>query len=777
MAHLRHAVRFGEGVRALIARDGWHLLEVGPGRALSGLARQAVTDDRLVVSSLAGSASGGSAATAMLEALGRLWLRGADVDWAGVNAGESRRRLALPTYPFEKTRYWVDPLVEEEPAPAPPSTAKIEAPERWFYLPEWRQTPPARFYARGARVADGANWLLFIGRDDFSARVQAQLASQIAGDRICTVEPGEAFASRGPQEYVVNPTRREDYDRLFAALDAAGRLPDAIAHLWEAAAPRSLTDDDAASAEDAQFRGFYSLIWLTQAWLRRRTPATASPAALKVVAGGIHQVTGAETLRPERATMLAACRVIPQEHPDIACCAIDIDIAAADATAVVGQVVDELVMQAPDQVVAYRGDRRWSPLYEPVALEKDVPGRVAIRQRGTYLIAGGLGAIGLALARHLARTASARLVLVARSPLPEPSSWNAWIQTHADGDATSVRIRAVRELEALGAEVLVIAADIADRTAMAAAVAQAAARFGTIDGVIHAAGVAGAGAIQAGRRDEGASVLVPVDRIDPDGCLVQFRPKMRGLFALEDALEGRALDFCFIVSSLSAVLGGLGYATYAAANCFMDAFVRRHNRRGGVRWLSANWDAWSFAAADGARSTALAQMTLTEPEGVDAFDRLLGAIGLEQVVISVANIYARGLLPKEKEPAKPESAGESASLHGGRTVYPRPAALIDRFEAPRTPLEKTIADIWQEVIGIDRVGRRDNFFELGGHSLLAVQVAARLEDALALQIPMRSVFDSATVADLASRIESVLDGWQGVPALAGGDGETEELEL
>src|SRR6185436_14125177 len=109
-----------------------------------------------------------------------------------------------------------------------------------------------------------------------------------------------------------------------------------------------------------------------------------------------------------------------------------------------------------------------------------------------------------------------------------------------------------------------------------------------IDGVIHAAGLAGAGTIQAKKR-AGGSVLAPVVQLNGPDCEAQFRPKMRGLFVLEDVLGDRPLDFCLIVSSLSTILGGPGYSTYAAANVFMDAFVRRHNERHHTPWLTANW--------------------------------------------------------------------------------------------------------------------------------------------------------------------------------------------
>ena len=624
---------------------------------------------------------------------------------------------------------------------------------------------------------------MFAGPGELSSKVVDRLASHVDRNRLVTVQAGEQFAQHGPQAYTINPDRPEDYVRLLTELDAIDLFPDVVAHLWSA--PDTDPDgfateasaEGARGAEAAQSLGFFSLVWLTQGLIASRRDGRIRPAAIKVVTSHLHEITGGERLRPERATILAPCRVIPQEYPEIRCSTVDV---APDGSAggsdrslemMAHQIVDELVSEAPDLFVAYRGGRRWSPVIEPVALEGGEPGRAPLRQGGVYLILGGLGSIGAATARHLAKTMRARLVLVNRSPLPPQDHWDGWLAAHAEQDPTSARIRVVRELEASGSEVLVAAADIADRDEMAALIEQAVARFGRIDGVIHAAGLAGAGTIQAKKRDTG-SVLAAVAQMNRSDCDAQFRPKMRGLFVLEDVLGDRPLDFCLIVSSLSTVLGGPGYSTYAAANVFMDAFVHRHNQRSAVRWVSANWDAWSFSRG-GVTTSAVASVTLTEEEGVDVFERLLGAAALGHIVISTIDLYAR-LRPAETVPAPADTEADPS----GRTLYGRPASLESSYEAPQTPLERTVADIWQEVLGMDRVGRHDSFFELGGHSLLAVQVAARLEDALQMEVPMRNVFDAATLADLAARIQGALMAAQGDEALVGSDGaDVEEVEI
>src|SRR5262249_34940967 len=161
---------------------------------------------------------------------------------------------------------------------------------------------------------------------------------------------------------------------------------------------------------------------------------------------------------------------------------------------------------------------------------------------------------------YLARTAGAKLALVGRSGLRAEQ-----------GDR-------VEQVRALGGEVLVLRADVADAAQMRGVLAEIDARFGALHGVIYAAG------------NLDPSLFVPLDQMDRARCESHFHAKVHGLSVLEAVLETRPLDFCVLCSSIASVLGGLGYFAYTAANSFIDAFTHRHNQTSPVRWTSVNWD-------------------------------------------------------------------------------------------------------------------------------------------------------------------------------------------
>jgi acyl carrier protein len=320
------------------------------------------------------------------------------------------------------------------------------------------------------------------------------------------------------------------------------------------------------------------------------------------------------------------------------------------------------------------------------------------------------------------------------------------------------QILAVQHLESHGAEVLCLAADASNERQLRAVVAAAEERFGPIDGVIHAAGIVGGEGFGA------------IQELTPARCVTQFQPKA-GVAALARALEGRQLDVALVTSSISCELGGLGYAAYAAANQFLSAFASAQRKATTVPWIALDLDGFRFGA-DTDTKTALSDLLMTGAEGVDVIERALALEPLpSRLVVSTANLAGRINQYVRKAPP---AAGAEEPVAPATAAHSRPA-LATAYEAPADDTEQTLARIWQELLGIDQVGRLDDFFELGGHSLLAVQVVSRVDQACAAQISLRDIFEARTVADLADRIKTMK--WL-IPGSQDEDAEErEEIEI
>jgi hypothetical protein len=284
-------------------------------------------------------------------------------------------------------------------------------------------------------------WLVFAHAGGLCDAVIERLNS--SGGAVVSVHIGERFAALGP-----TPTRSirlaADYEALLDALVESGRFPKRIAHMWSLG----------SAVKDAFARAgswFLQHPVLAQASARGPPRRPRSDDHRRRAARG----WDLDVVAPEKSTVLGLSLVIPQEHPYISCATVDVErVPANGATALADLLHAELRAERAGASIAYRGTQRFVQTVEPAPLATPStagePG--VLRQQGVYLITGGLGNIGLAIAGRLARDVQARLVLVGRSTPPARDAWQAWLDTHAADDRRPDR-SAVRELEALGADV------------------------------------------------------------------------------------------------------------------------------------------------------------------------------------------------------------------------------------------------------------------------------------------------------------------------------------
>jgi len=708
--HLRQPVRFYDGVRELLRLPNPVLLEVGPGRTLKTLAQQVVADGSnpaLVLNSLPHPQEDVADPTVMLGSLGRLWLAGAAVQWSGYYVHATRQRVPLPTYPFERQRYWValNPAGLEAPKAAPET--KAANPANWFYLPSWR-----RSYLPQIEPAPSDCWVVFAAESIGSGLAQ-QLAA--AEQTVITVQPGSQF-SHQERTFTLNPHHPEDYRLLVQALETADYRPTHWVHGW------SLADEPADLA-----MSFYSVLHLTQALGRG-----PSPISLTVVTSNGQSVVGTDAVNPQAAMLFGLSKVIPQEYAQIRCRCLDVAVMAGMAS--IQPVVDNLYRElaATDPIVAYRDGYRWVQTYEPLPLPEGQP---PLRPEGTYLIAGDLvEGLGMVYAQALRREFQARLVLLGRPGLPAPDGWEQWLATHGPQHEVSRLIRKLQGLGTVGTDYLWFSTDLGDEAQVSTSVEQGLAQFGVIHGVIHA-GVMG----------DRASY--PISELTQQGCEQTFRPKIQGIQVLMSALAGQNPDFVLIQSSLSSVVGGIGFGAYAAANAYLDSLTTAH-RDLAPRWISINWDACRLEDTPQNTGSSWLDLAMTPDEVWQVTKRVLAQPSLNQVAVSPGNLCDRidqWIHHPETLSINPPS---DTSNH-----HTRPQ-LSSEYAAPTTAIETTVAEAMQELLGVEKVGIHDNFFELGGHSLLAIQAVTRLRKEFQVELPMRAfLFEAPTVAGIAKIIE------------------------
>lgn len=751
--HLRQPVRFAGGLGELLGDPERVLLEVGPGRMLSMLARRCLEKDaqQVILSSLRHPKDSQSDVAFLLNTLGRLWLAGVKIDWTGFYAGERRHRIPLPTYPFERRRYWFEPPKSRErrrvDSSQPEDLLATKKPDiaDWFYSPSWKRSLLPLRNLGDEETAVQSCWLFFVDECGLGSHLVERLEQE--GQDVILVRVGSEFARLSDRVFALNPGRRDDYDVLLNELRTMDKRPEAIVHLW------SVTEDEPETsalerANEAQDRGFYSLLFLSQALGKQDF---TDELQIVVVSNNTQEVTGEEVLCPEKATLLGPVRVIPLEYPNTSCRSVDVVLPQPKigiAQNLVDLLLAEITAKSSGQVVAYRGHYRWVQTLEPIRLEEPKEVTPRLREGGVYLITGGLGGIGLVLAKYLAETVRARLILTGRSAFPVPGEWEQWLATHDDQDRVSDKIRTLQALERIGAEVMVASADVADQEQMHAVVTEACERFGTIHGAIHAAGVPGGGIIQLKTPEMAANVLAP---------------KLRGALVLNDLFKDIQLDFLVLFSSLSAILGEFGQVDYCAANAFLDAFACQNTFGHNRLIISINWDMWCEVGMTVQTSVPAIlkewreeqlELAMLPSEGLEVFSRALSQSALPQVAVCTTDIRTKieqfRALTRSRILGEVEQLSLSSLTQSGVT-HPRPT-LRTPYSAPRNETERMIASIWRNVLGIERVGIHDSFFELGGDSLIGLKLIAQFKRELGIEIPAVDLYKGPTVSRLADLV-------------------------
>ncbi|MBK0394479.1 type I polyketide synthase [Ramlibacter algicola] len=553
--HLRQPVRYADGVAKLLAMGDAVLLEVGPGQGMSALARQNLQgQQRTILPSTCKPQEATGDLPLMLTSVGTLWARGVTPDWDVVRGGGQPRRISLPTYAFDHQRYWIEPgkgVVEAEAKQQGPRIARLPQQDDWFGTPQWSPAPLPH-----ATAQSGAQWLVFGSDSPLSAGVLRRIAEE--GGKATLVRAGTSFASAADGSFTIDPADGADAERLFSALEQAGRLPDHVVHLWALDAAQH-------AGLGGQALAFDSLLHLARTL---QVMDVRQSIRLAVVTAGAQAVDGRRVTQPVGALAIGPCRVIPREVPSVSAVLVDLDPADIASTAVARAIVSECVAAPGVDLVGWQAGSRFVARLAktPAPVEG---ARASVRDEGVYLVTGGLGDIALEFADWLARKHRARLALVSRRALPARAQWAAAGQ---GTDETARLVRRLVALEASGAQVATYSADVADRDAMARVVADVRSRWGAIQGVFHAAGTL---------HD------APIAAKTSEGVRQVLAPKAAGAQVLHELLPPGELDVFAVFSSTSVYLGPPGQVDYVAANAYLDALAAA--RPDG---LAIHWGIW-----------------------------------------------------------------------------------------------------------------------------------------------------------------------------------------
>ncbi|SFP82876.1 Acyl transferase domain-containing protein [Actinomadura madurae] len=735
--HVRAPVRFADAARLLLADGGYRLAEVGPGHTLSDLVAEAAAGSETQRSQRVPAVPMMRAARderddlrVMLEGVGRLWTYGCSVDWDRIRAHEGRGRVHLPTYPYERESFWVQRVSGESSAAEPQDEGPL-------YVPTWTETTPPQTTAD-----DGGTWVVFAHPGEAVTDELIRLM-RAAGENVVVVSPGGRYAETGDGRRTVRPRESADYGRLAAAVLGTGPGRVRLVHAW-------LLGGVPARTERAAVRGhldlgLFSLLPTVQEFSRGTSGASGAALELSVLTSGMQDVLGDGDVHPAKAAVRGLLKTLPRELRSVAVRGVDVgegDVGEGRAETIAAQLFRELRSGSTEREVALRGRKRWVAGHSAIRLDEaaDVPS--VLREEGVYVITGGLGGLGLDLAGELARLVRARVVLVGRSGLPPRSEWEPLAAGSPD-EALRERLRRVLAVEEAGGRVQVFAGDVADEARMREIRAEAMRAHGRVDGVFHLAGVAGGGLAEVRTQEAVERVLAP---------------KVLGTYVLDRVFRPPLL---VLYSSIAAVTGDYGQSDYAGANAVLDAYAQ-------ARWgagrhvVSVNWPQWTDIGMASRAADALPEAYRESAIGPEAAAGVLRSILASgagpQVVVSPGGLTRRERLA--------DRVAADAGRAGAEVSGSAPAArYVDTpYARPRTDVERKLAALWRQALGVEEVGLDDDFHELGMSSITAVRLVGRIPEVFGVDVSVRELFDWRTLRAASGAVEKALAGRVSSPA-------------
>ncbi|MBN3346598.1 beta-ketoacyl synthase [Clostridium botulinum] len=560
LKHLRGTVKFSTGIKEILKTNkGNILLEVGPGKTLCNLSKRYLDKeyDTQVINSLPNIRDYIRSDVQFALTLGALWERGANINWEKYNNKNTYFRVPLPTYSFAKKRYWI------EPSDIAYSEKIVDKDKKFLYITKWSEESISMERKQNDMERD---CLLFVNDNSHGSKISEALSEKLQS--VIIIKSGEGYKKKNKNSYIINPAYSEDYFSLLNDIKGDGYNTNNIIHLW------SIHDVDMNldNYDKYSYLNFYSLLYLAQAI--NKQGKKDEKVSMTVVVNNLEQIKD-EAVMPSMALTKGPLKVIPSEMNNVICKGVDIDInnPAIDAA---DYIINEY-LKNENSFAVYRDEKRYVQKFVDVNLEENAKKEISFKNNGVYLITGGIGSLGLIFAGHIVnKVKNPKLILIGRSKFPDRSKWNKWLER--EEDAISQKIKTILSFEEQGAEIEILSTDISNYENMKRIANNIYDKYGKVNGVIHAAGIAGGKIILLQNKEMVQEV---------------FQPKVKGIMVLESVLKNNNLDFLVLCSSTIAVLGGLGQVDYCSANAYLDTYAHYYRKKYNVHAVSVNWDGWS----------------------------------------------------------------------------------------------------------------------------------------------------------------------------------------
>jgi len=502
----------------------------------------------------------------LLKAVASVWALGGTVDWCKFNKNSMGKRISLPEYPFEKEYYWKYGSLHAETKTTAKKMSAVNKIDKWFYVPRW-----VKNNIKGTK--EKQVYMVFDGTEQYSFETIDYLKSK--GKTCIRVVQGKNFSCLGDDYYVIRPDSLDDYVQLLEQTLNNGNIPDVIVYMWSI--NNSEVGFEQYSEKNIEYikrNCFFNFVNIAKAI---GIKGINTDIHMIAVTSNLERVFQHDEVDPFRALVKGAVNVIPLEYKNISAFCIDV---GRENWSLNKEMLFMDVVNLPDcKSIAYRNGERYVLSFRQMVINRNIHNKDIFEEQEVYLITGGLGGIGLVIAEYLAFNYGANMVLTSRSGLPPKEMWEELIRNNTLDVKTKEKIMRIRAMEQKGAKVMIAKADVTNYAEMKNVLCLAKENLGTVNCIIHAAGVPDSGVLQS----------TTEEKLD-----FEMAPKVTGTMVIHkiiSEMEYNERPKIILFSSVSSILGAMGQAGYTAANAFLDAYANMCLAKG-INAVSINWDTW-----------------------------------------------------------------------------------------------------------------------------------------------------------------------------------------
>jgi acyl transferase domain-containing protein/NAD(P)-dependent dehydrogenase (short-subunit alcohol dehydrogenase family)/acyl carrier protein len=694
--HLRETVNFKDGVDFIFKNTNPIIIEVGPGKMGLTLCKQnsQYNSQFPMIQLLKSDKELVDDNQKFTNAIGEIWAQNIAIDWEKYYFWETRTRMSIPTYSFDRYEldFIVDPFRFKE---VENNLFREKSIEDWFYTVNWKKNLLLKY---GKTEVKHQKYLIFAEETNFVNKLIEKL--ELEGNSVVQVKKGDNFIEENKQSFVVNPKIPVDFIHLFKCLEEQKIIFEQIVFAWSFKG----NDQDTLLCIFEIFNNICR--YLIENYSNYKTKIT--------LLGDYKDSFFDEEQDILMMSSMKQLYVCSQENPNIFSCSLDIDKEIFDYNLLV-RVIEEFQYNYSNTSVALRYKNRWGKFLDKVAVNEKST-NTYLKKNKRYLIIGGLGRIGKVLSNYLGNKYNTEIIIFGRKEL---SSENIWDVTLHSKDV-NFDLQLVQDLKFLQEQnqIFYYSVDIADYEKLSKAIENVENQRGKIDGVINLAG------------NLDTRTFKTIENLGREEVFEQFSPKVQGVLNLYTIFKDRTLDFVWILSSLSSILGGLTFGAYSVANGFIDSFINQKKNEL-QNWFCINLDGFS--------------------EGRIEFENLINVFEHTFLIENGPQIIV-SLEDPNKFKLKHEVVSSSSDVVDHNLILDR-TNLSTNYRTPINLIETQLCFMIESFFGYKGIGVLDDFFEIGGDSLKAMTFIKRINKEYKIEINIQDFYSNSCIQKLSKLVE------------------------